>query len=396
MAVVFTVLMVMAGIYALFKWPIPTLAVLVVLIVIGKSGENKNDGTAPTTAPPPAKPKAPSSPIKPQAQPTAAVRRCEGRDYEARLLRARTESFKIITMQGEAKSAADILSKASGNVYHVTMTSCECEDFKKGHTPCKHMIYFALHTGRYAQMERPIPRYGHSRTNREGKTVPIYWDYASQPTGVGYTNLYPYSVTGKLEGVSEKTGKPTSRKKTVTVNAISDTDAVAAAQELGLVPPFKVEIMDIVPSEGQYCYLHGAEIPYPYLANAADVGALLTRYEDENDHQCPRYLFNMATKYRVRVSHFQEPESVITCIWDGVPDERKPAMFCYAVYCQETGHPFGHAPIESDAPEFAGFVPTKKQLEYILHIPEFGWSKLNKRTATYQSAWHYLVARNFF
>ena len=71
-------------------------------------------------------------------------------------------------------------------------------------------------------------------------------------------------------------------------------------------------------------------------------------------------------------------------------------MFCYAVYCQETGHPFGHAPIESDAPEFAGFVPTKKQLEYILHIPEFGWSKLNKRTATYQSAWHYLVARNFF
>ena len=67
MAVVFTVLMVMAGIYALFKWPIPTLAVLGVLIVIGKSGENKNGGTAPTTAPPPAKPKAPSSPIKPQA-----------------------------------------------------------------------------------------------------------------------------------------------------------------------------------------------------------------------------------------------------------------------------------------------------------------------------------------
>lgn len=169
MAVVFTVLMVMAGIYALFKWPIPTLAVLVVLIVIGKSGENKNDGTAPTTAPPPAKPKAPSSPIKPQTQPTAAVRRCEGRDYEARLLRARTESFKIITMQGEAKAAADILSKASGNVYHVTMTSCECEDFKKGHTPCKHMIYFALHTGRYAQMERPIPRYGYSYACRKDK-----------------------------------------------------------------------------------------------------------------------------------------------------------------------------------------------------------------------------------
>ena len=82
MAVVFTVLMVMAGIYALFKWPIPTLAVLGVLIVIGKSGENKNGGTAPTTTPPPAKPKAPDSPIKPQAvQPlrrhSRKRRRCE-------------------------------------------------------------------------------------------------------------------------------------------------------------------------------------------------------------------------------------------------------------------------------------------------------------------------------
>lgn len=209
----FGCLAVFAGLYVLLKWPIPTLAVLGVLFVVAYIDGNKNGSTAPTATPPPAEPKAPSSPIKPQAQPTAVVRRCEGRDYEARLLRARTESFKIITMQSEAKAAADILSKASGNVYHVTMTSCECEDFKKGHSPCKHMIYFALHTGRYAQMERPIPRYGYSRTNREGKPVPIYWDYASQPTGIGYTNLYPYSVTGKLEGVSEKTGKPTSRKR---------------------------------------------------------------------------------------------------------------------------------------------------------------------------------------
>lgn len=179
MAVVFTVLMVMAGIYALFKWPILTLAVLGVLIVIGKSGENKNGGTAPTTAPPSAKPKAPSSPIKPQAQPTAAVRRCEGRDYEARLLRARTESFKIITMQGEAKAAADILSKASGNVYHVTMTSCECEDFKKGHTPCKHMIYFgALNTIR----ENILNLYT-KKTGREKDEVAAWMDATSWWTG---------------------------------------------------------------------------------------------------------------------------------------------------------------------------------------------------------------------
>lgn len=384
------------GIYIFLKWPIPVLIAAGILFVVACIAGNKDSGTEATTAQKPQKPKAPSSPINPNQQIKVQKNRCEGRDFEMRLLRARTEPFKIIAFQGNAKASADILSKNSGNVYRVSMTSCECEDFKKGHSPCKHMIYFALHTGRYAQMERPIPRYGYSRTNREEKPVPFYWEYATQPTGVGYTNLYPYNVTGRLEGVSQKTGKPTNRKKTVVVNACSDTDAVAAAQELGISPPYRVEIIDLVPSEGQYGYLHGAEIPYPYLANVTDVGALLTRYEDENDRECPYYLFKMATKYRVRVSYFQEPESVIACIWSETPDERKPAMFCYAVYCQEMGHPFGNAPRESDAAEFVGFVPTKKQLEYILRIQEFGWIKLNKRTATYQSAWHYLVERKIF
>ena len=55
MAVVFTVLMVMAGIYALFKWPIPTLAVLGGLVVVGKTCGEKKSGPGPTTPAPPAK-----------------------------------------------------------------------------------------------------------------------------------------------------------------------------------------------------------------------------------------------------------------------------------------------------------------------------------------------------
>lgn len=210
MAVVFTVLMVMAGIYALFKWPIPTLAVLGVLIVIGKSGENKDGGTATTTAPPTAKPKAPSSPIKPQAQPTAAVRRCEGRDYEARLLRARTESFKIITMQGEAKAAADILSKSSGKVYHVTMTSCECEDFKKGHSPCKHIN--AMSNGEYKMpcVGQVVSVAHSSNGTAAGTTTGTVWNKTNKPAE-GYKGLYrkEYGTSRKGQAYSrydENTG----------------------------------------------------------------------------------------------------------------------------------------------------------------------------------------------
>lgn len=57
--------------YVVLKWPIPSLVVFCILFVLAGIAGNKNGSTAPTTAPPPAKPKAPSSPIKPQAtQPT--------------------------------------------------------------------------------------------------------------------------------------------------------------------------------------------------------------------------------------------------------------------------------------------------------------------------------------
>lgn len=57
--------------YVVLKWPIPSLVVFCILFVLAGIAGNKNGSTAPTTAPPPAKPKAPSSPIKPQTtQPT--------------------------------------------------------------------------------------------------------------------------------------------------------------------------------------------------------------------------------------------------------------------------------------------------------------------------------------
>lgn len=405
MGKVFGCLTLFVVVCAILIWPVPSLVVLGVLLVVGHVHRSKAGSRAATAATQTQEKQQTSvittkekkeAPVQP-AQPKSQVGRCSGKAFERRMYRARTEPFKIVALYGNEKAEADILSVGSGNVYRVSLIACECEDFKKGNSPCKHMIYFALHTGRYEQMEKPIPRYEYTNTNREGRMVPLYWDYATRPTGVGYTNLYPYEVCGRVLGMSKKTGRQTNRKKTIIVNAASESDAETAAQTLGCMPPYtSVEIIDSVPSEAQYGYLYGAEIPFPNLANSYDVGALLTRYEDENDNKCPKYLFKMATKYRVRVSLFQEPESVITCIWESVPDEKKAAMFCYAVYCREKGYPFGNAPIESDASAFADFEPTKKQLAYILGIREFGWSKLNKQTTTYQSARGYLARRNIF
>ena len=324
------------------------------------------------------------------------MQKLDGREFELRLRRARTEAFKIVEFYEEADEEVDILSVKSGHVYRVSMTKCTCEDYKKGHLPCKHMIYFALHTGRYVQLEKAIPSKGHPHVNRENRMIPLYWEYYDgKPTGIGYTNLYPYKVCGRSFGVSEKTGKQTNRKKAVLVNAISREDAITAAQKLNCMPPYaEVELVDIAPSESQYGYLYGAEIPFPNLVSAADAGALLTRYEDENDHRCSRGLLEMATQHRVRVSYFQEPESVVTCVWDGIAAEEKAAMFCYAVYCKEMGYPFGSAPIKSNDSVFSNFKLTKKQQDYILKIQEFGWTGLNKRTTSYQSAYKYLEQEN--
>ena len=108
------------------------------------------------------------------------------------------------------------------------------------------------------------------------------------------------------------------RQKTIMVNARSLEDAKAAAAELGVMPPYAgVEFVDTSPSYEQFNYLHGAGIPAPYFICALDMSALLTRYEDGDNEKCPEYLFEMATRYRVRVSYFQSPASVKSCIWSG-------------------------------------------------------------------------------
>lgn len=314
------------------------------------------------------------------------------RDFEHRLLRARTEPMEIAEYCDDLCTVAKITNKETGRSYITTEASCECEDFRKNGKPCKHMIFLALQTGRYLQHEISPPRC-HPGANSAGKFVPRYWRYyAGKPTGIGYTNLSIYWVTGRSYGTSEKTGKPTNRKRIVTVNAVSEEDAIAAAAELGVMSPYaSVESVDDCPSYAQYKYLHGVEVPIPYFLNAADASALLTRYEDEDDDICPEYLFDMATKARVRVSRFQAPASVVSCIWSATPTEKKPALYCYAVYCRVSGYEFGNAPAPPAHPVFLGFHPEEKAKKYIQEYQEFGWRHLHGNALAYKNAVAHLL-----
>ena len=178
--------------------------------------------------------------------------------FERRLRRARTEPLKIVNRQymGGRWISADIHNDESGNTYRVTTQSCTCEDFGKHQQPCKHMIYLLLQMGDYKRFERSIPRHIKS-VNADGEFIHLYWRYYSgPPTGIGYTNLYLYEVSGRLHGISEKTGRPTNRKKIIIVSASSTENAEVAAKDQNIVPPYEyIRLIDQCPSINQYAYL---------------------------------------------------------------------------------------------------------------------------------------------
>lgn len=321
----------------------------------------------------------------------AAGHRRYAHSFEYRLFRARTEALEIEEYLDTAHTAAIVYNRGNGKRYRVTEHTCECEDFGKRRTPCKHILFLALQTERYLSYEVEPPEFfcpNYSNINSEGRAVPCYWDfYDKKPIWLGYTNLRLYRVTGRSCGVSEKTGRATNQKKTVPVNATDEADARRAAEAMGVSPPYsKIELIDLCPSYPQYQYLHGAGIPVPYFVSTDDVSALLTRYEDDDDEICPEYLFTLATARRVRVSYFQSPRSVKSAIWAETPKEQKAAMFCYAVYCRETGFDLGQAPMQSDTAVFTAFRPTERELRYILGIQEFGWRSLHSNATAYKSA----------
>lgn len=318
------------------------------------------------------------------------------REFEFRLLRARTEPMELLEFCDDAHNEALIKSGTGESVYKVTEQSCECEDFRKRKKPCKHMIFFAIKTGKFLQYEVGPYERRHDGTNREGRFVPRYWEYyAGAPLWLGYNNLCTFRVEGRVYGVSEKTGRKTNRKCTTVVNAINEQEAEKAAAEAGVMPPYaRIERIDVSPTYRQYEFLHAVDIPAPYFINAEDISALLTRYEDQDDSRCPRFLFEMATRYRVCVSYFRPASYVKSCIWAAIPQEKRAAAFCYAVHCKETGREFGGGTVRMENKVFSEFQPTEKEMEYIQNIQEFGWRPPHGNASAYKSAVAFLKERN--
>lgn len=311
-------------------------------------------------------------------------------DFENRLFRARSEPLAILRqrlMNGRCVSA-DVHNSQTGSTYHVTPVSCDCEDFKKRGQPCKHVIYLALKAGDFTRYEKslpaPPPKY------RGENFIPFYGRYYSgPPTGIGYKNLYPYRVIGRTYGTSEKTGRPTNRKSEIVVNAHSPEDAQAAAEAMGISPPYaELSMLDVSPSYNQLSYLHAVGIPFPFFVTADDVSALLTRHQEEQDDLCPRELFDMATARRVGVSYFASPQSVAGLIWYCAPPGERAALFCYAAYCREIGYEIGCAPLPYADSVFQSFSPTeKRQLDYIKSFsPCFPIRSMSRQSHAYNAA----------
>ncbi len=63
-----------------------------------------------------------------------------------RIDRAKYETFSFKNLNIENKSA-DVLNQEKTKVYHTTLTSCTCPDFKERNVPCKHMYRLANELG---------------------------------------------------------------------------------------------------------------------------------------------------------------------------------------------------------------------------------------------------------
>lgn len=302
-------------------------------------------------------------------------------DFSYRLARARSGSMRIVRYLDDAETIAEIHNSESGNTYTVTLSSCTCADFNKRKTfirslirfilgrsfkpaPCKHILFLMLSKEQYEPLcvevcgDRPVS---------SDDLVPIYSRiYNGGPTGPGFCNLYHYSVNGHVHGVSSRTGKPTCRKKTISVAATSACEAMQLAEEAGIMPPYSsVEIHSASPTVNQLNYIHALHIPYPALINSDDIHALLTRYQEQDFDIAPDGLFAIATDLRIVVSYFSSPSQLCAYIWNRLPEDRRPAFYCYAVYCKECCLPIGSAPLSYTHPAFTSFAPDDKYYDYV-------------------------------
>lgn len=330
-------------------------------------------------------------------------------DFSYRLARARSGSMQLVRYLDDAETTAEIHNTESGNTYIATLSSCTCEDFMKRKSfgrslfrfllgrgfkpaPCKHIMFLMLKKEQYEPL--CVEVCGDRSPVRSDYLVPVYDAiYSGGPTGPGFCNLYRYSVTGYVYSVSSRSGKQTSRKKKIVVAAASADEAERLAKEAGVMPPYLgVDLYSASPTINQLNYIHSLHIPYPALINSDDIHALLTRYQEQDFEVAPKGLFAIATDLRIVVSYFSSPSQLCSYIWNRLPEDHRPAFYCYAVYCKECCLPIGAAPLPYTHSAFTSFAPDDKYYDYVRRHD--GVYNITKRPKIYGIAVTHLRACN--
>lgn len=67
-------------------------------------------------------------------------------DQQWRMVRADDAFIYIDTLSSDGRSA--VISGKTGELYHTSFSSCDCEDYQKRHKPCKHMYKLAFYTNK--------------------------------------------------------------------------------------------------------------------------------------------------------------------------------------------------------------------------------------------------------
>ena len=92
------------------------------------------------------------------------------------------------------------------------------------------------------------------------------------------------------------------------------------------------------------------------------------------------------------VSYFSSPSQLCAYIWNRLPEDRRPAFYCYAVYCKECCLPIGAAPLSYTHPAFTSFTPDDKYYDYVRRHDDV--YNITKRPKIYGIAVEHLRACN--
>lgn len=166
---------------------------------------------------------------------------------------------KIISINKKEMSMKIHSSSNSEDVYTVTLTNCECEDFHKRNLPCKHMYKLAIELG---IMEIPDELLNNN------------FNALNNPPVIQANRNNIICKTFLVEG----TGIIRKNQKRNKIVAISTEPLILDAEWIHSLPPYTVkEIPEELPTESQIRYARNLGFSFPADADKTDASIFIDR-----------------------------------------------------------------------------------------------------------------------